>query len=271
MFNFLHIYHPPAILFSLGPINIYWYGLLMVIGVIGGFLIVSHLAKFYNISLDQLFNIAFYGLIFGLLGARIYYVAYLWDYYSENWLDIFKIWQGGLAIHGIIIGGFTAIWFYCRKSKLNFWLTADLVAIGLSFGQIIGRWGNYFNQEVFGQPTNLPWSIPIDLANRPAGFENFQFFHPTFLYESACNLLVFISLSIYYFIRIKKQKAGYGNIFLTYLIFYSTGRFFLEFLRIDPMPALFGLRWAQIMSLGIILLSIVGLIIKNKSNKKTSV
>jgi phosphatidylglycerol:prolipoprotein diacylglycerol transferase len=282
MFNFLHTYHPQAILVSLGPIHIYWYGLLMVVGVIGGFLIAWRLTKFYNIKPDHLFNLAFYGLVFGLIGARIYYVAYLWDYYSKNLWDIFKIWQGGLAIHGILIGGFTAIWFYCRKNKLNFWFMADLVAIGLSFGQIIGRWGNYFNQEVFGRPTDLPWGIPIDLVNRVSGFENFQYFHPTFLYESAWNLIVFVTLLSVFLMITKKRLSisnklqansynlNHSNVFFLYLVLYSLGRFFIEFLRIDPMPMLFGLRWAQIMSLGIISVSVIVIIYRNIKIKKSA-
>jgi len=273
MINFFHTYHPKSIFFSLGPINIYWYGFLMVLGVIGGFLIVWRLAKFYQIKKERLLDLAFYGLIFGLIGARIYYVAYLWDYYSKNFLDIFKIWQGGLAIHGIIIGGFTAVWFYSRRTNFNFWLVADLIVVGLSFGQIIGRWGNYFNQEVFGQPTDLPWGIPIDLVNRPVGFEHYKYFHPTFLYESLWNLVVFLILLGWQLIRIKRQetkdkrqRTSYGNIFLSYLILYSLGRFFIEFLRIDPMPTLFGIRWAQVMSIGIILLSFITLIYKNKKS-----
>ena len=280
MINFLHTYHPKSIIFSLGPISIHWYGFLMVLGIIGGFFIIWQLAKFYGIRKEQLFDIAFYGLIFGLIGARIYYVAYLWDYYSKNLLDILKIWQGGLAIHGIIIGGFAAIWFYARKNKLNFWLLADLVAIGLSFGQIIGRWGNYFNQELFGRPTNLPWGIPIDPFNRPADFVRNEYFHPTFLYESLWNLVVFLIILGWQLVRARKQPAPlrgarpgktenrkqYGNIFLGYLIFYSLGRFFIEFLRVDPMPALWGMRWAQIMSLGIILAS--GIILVYRRKKK---
>ncbi len=283
MINFLHTYRPQAIIFSLGPISIYWYGFLMAIGVIGGFLIIWQLARAYGIEKEKLFDLGFYGLIFGLLGARIYFVAYLWDYYSEHWLDIFKVWEGGLAIHGILIGGFTAIWFYCRRKKMNFWLLADLVVIGLSFGQIIGRWGNYFNQEVFGRPTNLPWGIPIDLAKRPAEFSTSEYFHPTFLYESIWNLFVFIILLVWQLARIKKMKRIKvegstdlaksprpleGNLFLTYLILYSIGRFFIEFLRIDLMPTWQGIRWAQLMSLVIIVVSSIILIFRNLRIKK---
>jgi phosphatidylglycerol:prolipoprotein diacylglycerol transferase len=289
MINFLHTYHPKSIFFSLGPVSIHWYGFLMVLGIIGGFFIIWQLVKFYGIRKEQLFDIAFYGLIFGLIGARIYYVAYLWDYYSKNLLDILKIWQGGLAIHGIIIGGFVAIWFFARKNKLNFWLLADLVAIGLSFGQIIGRWGNYFNQELFGRPTALPWGIPIDPFNRPADFVRNEYFHPTFLYESLWNLVVFAIILGWQLVRVRKQisppfrggvrggnslpppptpprAGGEGNIFFGYLILYSLGRFFIEFLRIDSMPTLWGMRWAQIMSLGIILAS--GIILVYRRKKK---
>jgi phosphatidylglycerol:prolipoprotein diacylglycerol transferase len=248
----------------------------MAVGVISGFLIVWRLAKAYGIKSEQLFDLAFYALIFGLLGARIYYVAYLWDYYSGHLLDILKFWQGGLAVHGIMLGGFGAIFFYARKKKLDFWLWADLIVVGLSFGQIIGRWGNYFNQEVFGRPTDLSWGIPIDLANRPVEFAASGFFHPTFLYESLWSVVIFSVLLIWQLVRIRRQATGdkglatsdkrqgvsYGNIFLVYLILYSLGRFCNEFLRIDQMPEIFGLRWAQIMSILIFVLVILTIIIR---------
>ncbi len=251
MINFLHNYHPEAIFFHLGTLNIYWYGLGYAIGIIGGILIIFKLNKIYQKEL--LWNLFFWLIIFGLLGARLYYVGLNFKYYFQNPLDIFKIWQGGMAIHGAIIAGLITLFFYCKKYKLNFWLLSDILAPAFVFGQMIGRWGNYFNQELYGLPTNLPWGIPIDLENRIIGYENFEFFHPTFLYESFGCLLILLILFFLY--KKNPQIYGTGKIFLIYLILYSGLRFFLEFLRIDPTPMIIGIKLPQIVSIILILIS----------------
>ncbi|MBI4652998.1 prolipoprotein diacylglyceryl transferase [Candidatus Kuenenbacteria bacterium] len=265
IFNFLHNYHPDSIFFQLGILNIHWYGLGYVVGIVGGILIIFGLGKNCQIKNEHLWNLFFWLIVFGLLGARLYYVGLNFEYYFQNPLDIFKIWQGGMAIHGAIIAGFITLFFYCKKyksftffrkkvkGKLNFQFLIDIFAPALVFGQIIGRWGNYFNQELYGLPTNLQWGIPIDLKNRIAGYENFEFFHPTFLYESlGCLLILLILIFLYKKIP---QMRGTGNIFLIYLILYSILRFFLEFLRIDPTLMILGIRWPQIVCIILILTS----------------
>lgn len=252
MTNFLHNYHPSAIFFHLGMLNIYWYGLGYAIGILGGILIILKLNN-NQIKKDLLWNLFFWLIIFGLLGGRIYFVALNWEYYFQNPLNIFKIWHGGMAIHGAIIAGLITLFFYCKKYKLNFWFLSDILALAFVFGQMIGRWGNYFNQELYGLPTNLPWGIPIDPENRIAGYENFDFFHPTFLYESLGCL--FILLILFFFYKKIPQARGKGNIFLIYLILYSILRFFLEFLRIDPAIIILEIKWPQILSIILILIS----------------
>ncbi|PKL72397.1 prolipoprotein diacylglyceryl transferase [Candidatus Kuenenbacteria bacterium HGW-Kuenenbacteria-1] len=252
IFNFLHNYHPKAILFYLGMLNIYWYGLGYVAGIFGGILIILKLNN--KIEKIILWDLFFWLIIFGLLGARFYYVILNFEYYWQNPLDIFKIWQGGMAIYGAIIAGLITLFFYCRRCKLNFWFLCDIFAFALVFGQMIGRWGNYFNQELYGLPTNLAWGIPIDLKNRIVGYENFDFFHPTFLYESLGCLII---LLILFFLYKKIPRIyGTGNIFLIYLILYSTLRFILEFLRIDSTLIILGIRWSQILSIILILISV---------------
>jgi phosphatidylglycerol:prolipoprotein diacylglycerol transferase len=272
MFNFLHTFNPQPILFELGSLKIHWYGFLMVIGGLVGLFVVLKLVKFYQVKKEVFFDLAFYWAIFGVVGGRIYYVLYSWSYYKNNLFDIFKIWEGGLAVHGVIIGAFCATYVYCRKRKLNFWLIADLAVVGLVIAQVIGRWGNYFNQEIFGRPTDLAWGIPIDVLKRPLEFLNYKYFHPTFLYESLFNLVIFGDLLSAHFLKIKKQPRFLidGAIFLYYLIIYSVLRFCLEFLRIDSSPLIFGVRWAQIFSVVIIIGAIVCYVMlrKKRGNNK---
>ncbi|MBU1132340.1 prolipoprotein diacylglyceryl transferase [Patescibacteria group bacterium] len=249
MFNFLHTFHPNSIFLKIGPLEIHWYSLLMIAGGALGLFIAVRLARFYKYEKNFFYDLVLYWVIGAILGARIYYVIYAWELYRENWIDIFKIWQGGLAVHGIMIGGFIATIIYCKKKRVDFWLTADLSATGLVSAQAIGRIGNYFNQEIFGRPTESSWGIPIDIVNRPFEFMQFEYFHPVFLYEVLGNILI---ASILLLVHRRRRKTGNwisGNIFFIYLILYSIQRFFLEFVRIDYSPHLCGLRWAQIFSI----------------------
>lgn len=260
MINWLHTFHPQALLLTLGPIHIYWYGLFMVIGIISALAISYKLANFYKIDQDSLLDIAFWLIINGLIGARIYDIFLELPYYIQHPLNMLKIWQGGLAIHGAIIAGLITIYFFAKKRKISLWSLTSLVVPGLALGQAIGRWGNYFNQELFGLPTAKPWGIPIDLINRPLDYIDSDFFQPTFLYESLGSLLIFIILITINYQLIKKNKLNeHYFILLTalYLILYSILRFCLEFIRIDATPTIFNLRWPQIISLFIILISII--------------
>ncbi|MBI5076857.1 prolipoprotein diacylglyceryl transferase [Candidatus Falkowbacteria bacterium] len=253
MFDLLHSFHPSPILFKFGPASIHWYGFLMVVGGLLGYFVVLRLARHYQLEKRFFSDLFLYFIVGAVIGARIYYVIYAWEFYKNNLLDVVKIWEGGLAIHGIMIGGFFVVFFYCRLKKQNVWLIFDLAATGLAAAQFVGRVGNYFNQEIFGLPTNLAWGIPIDFVNRPAKFSSFEFFHPTFLYESLGNLLIFAVLLLIHRWRIKKSIWSAGNIFAIYLILYSLLRFGLEFLRTDYSPLIFGVRWAQVFSVAIII------------------
>jgi phosphatidylglycerol:prolipoprotein diacylglycerol transferase len=252
---------PSSILLHLGPVTVHWYGVLVVAGFLAGLGVLLYLFKNYGFKKEEAYDLFFYVIIFGLLGARLYYVAYAWSYYSENWLDIPKIWQGGLAIHGAIIGAFLTIYFYSQRKKWPVWLITDMVATILPLSLAIGRWGNYFNQELFGKPTNLPWGIPIDLANRPEGYTDFVYFHPTFLYESLLDLVLFLVLfrwqkkrfkienpSPQSTVRSPQSQIQQGGITLLFLFGYSAIRFSMEFLRTDYSPEIWGLRWAQVLS-----------------------
>lgn len=264
MFSFLHNFIPSPTLVSFGPIHIYWYGLFIVLAILTAMFITVKLAKKSNIDPDIIYDLAFWLVLGGILGARIYDVLLELPYYAIHPLNVFKIWQGGLAIHGAIIAGMIIIWRYSRKLKINFFHLAGLIVPGLALAQAIGRWGNYFNQELFGYPTKLPWGIYISPANRPAIFSKVEYFHPTFLYESIGCLLIFLFLLFLVKKINEKNLDKFFYISLSYLFLYSILRFSLEFIRIDSTPIFFGLRWPQWASLLIIIISIVWVLLKLK-------
>jgi phosphatidylglycerol:prolipoprotein diacylglycerol transferase len=246
---------PGAIALQIGPLAIRWYGLLIATGVLLGTTLAHREAIRRGIDPDRLLNAIVVAVLIALLGARLYYVLFNWDYYGANPAKILAVWEGGLAIHGGLIAGSLATILYCRHAKLSLPLTLDVMAPCVAIGQAIGRWGNFFNQEAFGVPTNLPWKLYIDPAHRPPDLAAFEYFHPTFLYESLWNLLVF---GILWFGLRKRLQERRGALTLCYLGLYSIGRFFVEGLRIDSLM-LGGLRAAQIVSLLLVVASGVGL------------
>lgn len=279
MINFLHNYIPESVLFQIGPIKIHWYGFLMVLGGVLGLLLILKLINLYsklkiedlklirNFQKKDLLDLIFWWVIGAIIFARIYYVIYAWDFYQDDWMEIFKIWHGGLAVHGVMLGGFLSTFLFCLKRKLKIWQVLDFVAIALVTGQIIGRWGNYFNQEIFGKPTDLAWGIPIEMIKRPVEFVNESFFHPTVLYESLGNIFILGILLLLFYLQFKKKNFQWGMVFLSYLIWYSILRFLLEFLRIDYSPLIFGIRWAQVFSVFLVLVSLFFLFLNlRKSN-----
>jgi len=221
------------------------------------------LAGYYGIKKEKIIDLAFWLILGGVVGARVYHVFLEWPFYLSHPLNIFKVWQGGLAIHGAIIAGLVIIYIFGKKNRISFWLLAAIIAPGLALGQSLGRWGNYFNQELFGYPTDLPWGIPVDFMNRPLEFISVEFFHPTFLYESFGNFLIFlILLAVHVWIIKKKEfkQSRYALCVMCYAIFYSLLRFFIEFIRLDSTPEFLGLRWPQVASLIIIILSLAVLV-----------
>lgn len=273
MFNFLHTFSPNPILISFGPITIHWYGLFIVCGILAAFYIMLSLAEFYEINKNDIIDIGFWIVVFGITGARLYHVGLEWQYYLANPINIIKIWNGGLAIHGAIIAGTLTALFLVKKYEISFWKLAAITAPGLAIGQTIGRWGNYFNQELYGTPTSLPWGIPINAINKVPGFNDYAYFHPTFFYESLGNLLIFfilISLHLWMIKKNKKEKVDFITVICIYLILYSILRFSTELLRIDYTPVILGLRFPQIMSLILFLFATIFLIISRKSAREAS-
>ena len=244
-----YIQSPGETFLNLGFVNIRWYGFLISISFLIGQFISKKLAKTRNIAPEYVSEILPSLIIYSIIGARAYYVIFEWRQYSgDNFFTSFEllknsfqipsflaIWQGGLAIHGGLIGGLISIIFFCKSKNINLKTFIDILIPSIIFGQSIGRWGNFFNNEAFGLPTDLPWKLFIPMRNRPIEFINYEFFHPTFLYESLWNLLIFIILLIIFNKQNKTNFVRPGFISCLYLIGYSFGRFWIESLRTDPL------------------------------------
>jgi phosphatidylglycerol:prolipoprotein diacylglycerol transferase len=220
-------------MFQVGPIALRYYGLFIALGIIvATWLTGKELErKGYDgtLALDSLFYI----VPLGFVGARAYHVITDYELYSDDpFPDVFAVWNGGLGIYGGVVGGFIGLLIFARIRNISPWAFADAVAPGLVLAQAIGRWGNYFNQELFGRPSDLPWAIRIAPENRPVDFSDATAFHPTFLYESIWDVVV--CLILLYVARRFADRLKNGDLFLLYVSLYSFGRFFVETLRIDP-------------------------------------
>lgn len=251
---------PGPILVELGPLTIRWYGFLIATAVLIGVTLSQFLAKRRNVNPDLMGDLILWLVVGAIPVARLYYVLFQWQNYADNPGQIVAIWRGGIAIHGAIIGGAIATLIFARLKRIPFWQLADLVAPSLILGQAIGRWGNFFNSEAFGRPTNLPWKLYIPPESRPFQYIGEQYFHPTFLYESLWNLALFALLIFLFFRDLQgKPRLKVGTLFLVYMAVYSCGRFWIEGLRLDSL--MFGpLRMAQFVSLAGIILGIAGLV-----------
>ena len=285
------IQSPGDTFLNLGFLTIRWYGLLISISVVIGLFISKKLAKSRNINPQYISDILPSLIISSIIGARAYYVIFEWRQYSGNnfftSFDLFNnviqipsflaIWQGGIAIHGGLIGGFLCILFFCKSKNIHLKTFIDILIPSIILGQSIGRWGNFFNNEAFGIPTDLPWKLFIPIQNRPIEFINYQFFHPTFIYESLWNFLIFIVLITIFYQQNNKNSVRPGFISCLYLIGYSFGRFWIEGLRIDPLciggiPPFCdgGLRMAQFISIFLFSSGLIGIFflrLKSYKNK----
>ena len=258
---------PGPLVFQLGPIALRWYGLLIAIAVLLGLTLATRLGRARGIEPSLIADLLPLLVLGAVLGARLYYVLLEWRQYGGNWLDALAIWRGGIAIHGALLGGSLAAVLFCRWRRQPFWPLLDVLVPAVALGQAIGRWGNFFNSEAFGLPTDLPWKLFIPLAFRPSELLDQAYFHPTFLYESIWNLGVCILLLLLF------RAASRGRIELlpgtlscVYLLAYSSGRVWIEGLRTDPLCLLAappfcegGLRMAQLVSLLLIGLGGAGL------------
>lgn len=235
--------------FEIFGLSIRWYGILIATGLILGILLAIKESRRIGFDEEKFIDMLIFAIPMAIIGARLYYVIFQWEYYSGDIIKIINIREGGLAIHGGIIGSVVTALIFCKVKDINFWQVADIAAPSIILGQAIGRWGNFINKEAYGTPTDLPWAITV----------NGQQVHPTFLYESLWNLLVF-SFLIWYR---KNKKEAHGEVFLLYIALYSLGRFFIEGLRIDSLM-MGNLRVAQLISVLLILFSALLFYIKRK-------
>jgi prolipoprotein diacylglyceryl transferase len=220
------------VIFEIGPFALRYYGLFIALGIaLATWVSARELArKGYDsaLALDALFFV----VPFGFIGARLYHVITDYELYAEDpFPGVFEVWNGGLGIYGAVIGGFVGALLFARVRRINPLVLADAAAPGLILAQAVGRWGNYFNQELFGRPSSLPWAVEISPGNRPPGYKDVTSFHPTFLYESIWDLLV--ALVLLFVARRFSDRLKNGDVFLLYVSLYSVGRFFVETLRID--------------------------------------
>jgi phosphatidylglycerol:prolipoprotein diacylglycerol transferase len=229
------------IVFSFGPLTVRWYGIALGLGALAGLLLIIREGKRFGIPSDFFMDLLMLGVPSAIIGARIYYVVFQWEDYKGNFLDVFKVWEGGIAIHGALIGAVIFGVIFVKYKGYNFWRIADICAPGLIIGQIIGRWGNFANQEAHGGPVAEEFlrstlMIPDFIVNNMN--INGVFYHPTFLYESLWNI---VGLALLFILR-RQSFIRAGEIFLTYFIWYSIGRFFIEGLRTDSL-AFAGPEW----------------------------
>lgn len=252
------------ILLDLGFIKIYWYSVMILLGLIVGGSLIMKESERYKIPEDYMTNMILFLVIFSIIGARIYYVIFNWSYYSSNLIDIFKTWEGGLAIHGGIIFGIIWIIIYTRKYKVNTMRMLDIMSVGLIIGQAIGRWGNFFNGEAHGTATTLEFLKSIHIPGFIINGMNIYgtYYQPTFLYESLWCLLGFILLLIFR----RRYYTKIGQTTGLYLIWYSIGRFFIEGLRTDSLM-FGGLRIAQVISILMMIIGLLIFIIKGSGSK----
>ncbi|MEB3311734.1 MAG: prolipoprotein diacylglyceryl transferase [Snowella sp.] len=257
---FLAFQSPGPIFFEVGPISLRWYGLLIASAVLIGVSFSQFLAQRRHLNPELIADLAIWLVLAAIPSARLYYVLFEWQSYVNRPEDIIAIWKGGIAIHGAILGGTLATIFFARFQKVSVWQLTDVLVPSLALGQAIGRWGNFFNSEAFGDPTDLPWKLYIPVNMRPSNYVNFEYFHPTFLYESLWNLGVLGLLLWLFFWGLKPQNhLKSGTLTFIYLIAYSIGRFWIEGLRTDSLM-LGPLKMAQIISLVFIAIGSLGLI-----------
>ena len=244
-----------------------YYGMLLMLGAIAAAAVAARLLKIDRSDSELAWDGLIWCLIFGVIGARLYHVftpsvSSLAQGTTPLWLrplDIIKVWEGGLGMPGAIMGGVFGLYLFARRKKLELGTLMNAAAPGVALAQAIGRWGNYVNQELYGPPTSLPWGIRID---KPLpGYEAFQRFHPLFLYESLWNLVNFFFLLWLW--RNYRDRLASGDIFLAYLVTYPLGRFLLEYLRLDYVPA-FGINFNQAVMVVVAIAAAVALYLRNR-------
>lgn len=252
------------VIFNIGKFSVRWYSVMILVAFLVAYYVIKKEAKRFDVEKDFIFNLLFWTLIFGIIGARLYYVIFDWDYYSNNLNEILKIWNGGLAIHGGIIAGLITILFYTKKYKLRTIRYTDFIVQGLLIGQSIGRWGNFFNSEAHGLATTFEHLKKMHIPNFIIKGMNINgtYYSPTFFYESLGCIIGFIIILI-----IRRNKyVKVGTPTALYLIIYGTIRFFIERTRTDSLMFC-GFKVAMIVSIIMIVIGIIIIIVNKKKGK----
>ncbi|WP_099159904.1 prolipoprotein diacylglyceryl transferase [Virgibacillus ndiopensis] len=253
------------IFLQLGPLPIYWYGVIIATGAFIGLFLATRESDRLGLKKDLMVDLVVFAIPIAIISARIYYVLFEWEQYDGGkWWDVFAVWNGGIAIHGALIGSVITAIVYTRVKKVSFWQLADIAAPSIILGQAIGRWGNFMNQEAHGGPiseatfNSFHQYLPDFIMNQMC-IDGIMY-HPTFLYESFWDILVFIFLLV-----LRRYNPVRGEVFLSYVITYSIGRFFIEGMRTDSLYVVGELRTAQLISVILVVLSIVLIIYRRKS------
>ncbi len=242
---------------ELGPLTLHAYGFMLLLGIVAATVLTGILWTRRGGEWDLVFRAAMWGVAGGIVGARIYHVLTSWSEVPDpKWQGVFEIWEGGLGIWGGILGGVIVGSIVIRRAGESVFSFMDCVAPGLLLAQAIGRWGNYFNQELFGVPTNRPWGLEIDPANRPDRYAGSDTFHPLFLYESLWNLLGVVVLLL----LLRRGRITPPGVFCLYVAWYTFGRFFLELIRTDAAHEILGVRLNAWVSLVVFALSLVAFV-----------
>ncbi|WP_058306749.1 prolipoprotein diacylglyceryl transferase [Gracilibacillus massiliensis] len=254
---------------QLGPLSIYWYGVIIATGAFLALWVGTKEADRLGVKKDYIVDLVVFAIPIAILSARIYYVVFEWDrYVGEPWWKVFAVWEGGIAIHGALIGSVITAIVFTRVKKLSFWQIADILAPSIILGQAIGRWGNFMNQEAHGGPISqstyesFHQYLPDFIMNQMC-IEG-TMYHPTFLYESIWNIAGFILLLV-----LRKYPLRRGEMFLTYVIWYSIGRYFIEGMRTDSLYIVGELRTAQIISILLVVGAIIVMVYRRKKGLAT--
>lgn len=256
--------YPPLnpVAFNLGPIPVHWYGIIIGLGLALALYLAIREGDRRGLPKDTFADLLIWAIPIAIISARIYYVIFEWGYYSNHLADIPKIWNGGIAIHGALIGAVATAYIFAKKRGLSFWKIADIAAPSIILGQAIGRWGNFMNQEAHGGEVTRSFleglHLPTFIINQME--INGVYYHPTFLYESLWN---FAGVAL--LILLRRVNLRRGELFLTYVIWYSIGRFFVEGMRTDSLM-LGSLRMAQTISIALIIGAVAILIYRRKKH-----
>lgn len=260
-----------SVMFEIAGFPVHYYGVILFFAIIAALFVIRYVTKKYypDVDTETLLDILPLIIICSIIGARVYYVLMDFPYYSKHLNEIIAVWNGGMSIHGGLIGGILSGIILAKINKIDFFKYADVFSYGIVIGQAIGRFGNYFNCEAFGKPCSIPFlKLYIPPQYRPFGYENFSYFHPAFLYEALWDVIVFLVLILFIRKFAAKKNLKSGTIFFSYLILYSTGRILIEWCRIDSVLSIFGIAVAQFVSALIIVLSIAFLIYLNKKKRQ---